>query len=71
MPSDIQAILFDNEIWTLSKAKRWINYHKFRPIKYPHLTKRKIRFRLKDPIQFNRLRIKKIGDGIELIIGFY
>lgn len=71
MSSDIQSVLFDRDLWTVIEARTWLRKHKFIPIKLPHQTKNKIRFRLQNPLNFRRFRIKKLGEGIELVIGFY
>lgn len=71
MASNIQSILFDNNKWKVSDAHKWLRQHKFRPIKKVHITKNKLRFRLRNPTDFDRFRIRKISDGIEFIIGFY
>lgn len=69
--ASIQAILFDKKYWSMDDSIKWVYKHGFKAMKMPHETKNKIRFRLRDPSVFNRLRIKKLGDGIEFIFGFY
>lgn len=71
MPSKIQSVLFDKRLWTIRTAKSWILRHRLLPLKKPHVTKHKIRFRVDDPANFVRLRTKKTNGGIEFIIGFY
>jgi|HubBroStandDraft_3_1064219.scaffolds.fasta_scaffold79380_2 hypothetical protein len=69
--ASIQAILFDKKYWSIDDSIKWVYKHGFKPTKLPHETKNRIRFRLRDPNIFNRLRTKKLGDGIEFIFGFY
>lgn len=71
MVSTIQSIIFDRKYWSSIEARKWISKHNLRPIKPAHLTKNKIRFRLEDPKLFNRFRIKRLPNNIELVIGFY
>lgn len=74
--SNVQAILFDRKIWSENGAKRWILDHNFNSVKQEHLTKNKIRFRIKDPNEFSYFRTKKLPPvnkddmGVEFIIGF-
>lgn len=65
----IQAIIFDNKRWLVSEAKRWLTQHGYKPIKPVHRTVGFLRFRLQDPSQFSSFYIKKLPDGIELVIG--
>ena len=68
--SEIQAILFDRNYWTLKEAHTWLNEHSFYPIKRAHQTNQKIRFRLECPKKYRRFRTKRLTSGIELILGF-
>lgn len=68
--SDIQAILFNKNMWNYNMAINWIEEHNFYPIKPVDITNRFYRFRIRDPKQFNKLRIKKTKDGIDFIFGF-
>lgn len=70
MVSEIQSILFDRKEWTSSDALEWLYSHNLKPQKKAHFTKEKIRFRLHDPMMYDRLRIKKFRNGIEIIFGF-
>jgi len=69
MSSEVQAVLFDKKKWSIRVAYTWVKTHLKTPKKL-HVTKNKLRFRLKDPNKYSKLRIKKLPKGIELIIGF-
>lgn len=71
MSSNIQAILFDRELWDPVRAFNWLNEHNLRSMEKFHVTKKKIRFRMADPSGFSRLRTKNIGHGIQFVFGFY
>jgi len=66
----IQAIIFSRKIWTTELAEEWLKKHKYHPIKAVHITKNYYRYRLKDPSKLSGYRIKEIGKGIKLIIGY-
>lgn len=68
--SSIQSILFDNKKWTSVKAMKWIKSHNYKPLKRVHKTENKFRYRINEPEQFKRFRTKKLGDGIEVVLGF-
>lgn len=67
----LQAVLFNKKDWNAELAKIWLNKHHYVPIKMPHFTKHLIRFRLKDPKIFKRFITRKLGYGIELVIGYF
>ena len=69
--SDIQAVLFDRNYWTITQSKKWLAVHHLHPIKPVHATKRFYRYRLHLPSDFRILRTHKTGDHMDLIIGFY
>jgi len=69
--SHTQAIIFNKRHWRVNEAKNWIAAHGYHPIKPVHTTARFHRFRLAVPNSRRyHYRTKKIGDGIELILGF-
>jgi len=68
--SEIQAVLFDINKWTIISAHKWLMKHHIFPIKMPHITNRYIRFRINFPDRYRRLRTKTIENGIKFIIGF-
>jgi hypothetical protein len=69
--SKIQSVLFDIHYWTPKEAKYWLKMHGMEPIKRVHATNHFLHYRLREPSQFSRLRIKRVGKHIEFIIGFY
>jgi len=69
MESEIQAVIFDNS-WIPSLARRWLKNHHFKAMKRVHRTPNYIRYRITDPEQYESFVTKKIGVGIQLIIGF-
>lgn len=69
--SEIQAVLFDKNLWNQSQAMIWLKKHHISPLKKVHVTKRFLRYRINDPKQYKRLRTDKLAHfGIDLIIGF-
>jgi hypothetical protein len=69
MPSTIQSILFSKTKWTETKARQWLKNNKHVDYKID-ITKNKLRFRQTDPGPFKMFSTKKIGNGIEFIIGY-
>jgi hypothetical protein len=68
----IQSIIFDKRNgWTPFYSKRWLARNKKFPIKKVHKTLNFLRYRLQDPDLFKSFRLKKIGDGIELVLGIF
>lgn len=66
----IQSILFDNRVWTLLAAHKWLMKNNIFPKKSAHMTKNHIRFRIEDPEKYQRFRTKKLDNGIDLVFGF-
>ena len=69
--SEIQSMLFDKQIYSQSQAKAFLKKNGLKPIKKVHVTKNKLRYRIRPPGKFKKFRIKKIEKGIEAVIGFY
>ena len=67
--SQVQAILFNKNKWSLKSSLRWLHSHGFKPLKV-HETIKFFRYRFRDPSKFSKLRNKKISNGIEFIFGF-
>lgn len=65
----VQSILFDKSIWTNSNALLWLSEHNFHPLKKVHFTKNFLRYRIQNPDLFTHFFIKRIANGIELVIG--
>ena len=69
--SKIQAVLFEKRLWTTAQARSWLKKHHIKPMKKTHSTNLWYRYRIRDPDQFRRMRVIKLGNGLEFIIGFY
>lgn len=68
--SEVQAVLFDKDMWTRSSSLRELYKLGFHPIKPVHETANKYRYRMEDPNMYKRLRTKHGQKGITFIIGF-
>lgn len=68
--SNVQSVLFDNKIWDILNSHQWLIRHNLYPIKSPHITKNKIRYRLKHPSRFKQFSTKQLPHGIHLVIGY-
>lgn len=68
--SDVQAIIFNNKKWTVSKSLKWLDDHDISPMKI-HETTNHIRYRLIDPKKFSHFITNRRKNGISFIIGFY
>ena len=64
----IQSVLFDRNIWTLKKAKDWLKLRGM--FQFVDVKPNFWRFRQEDPSKFKTLKIKKIGNGIEFVLGY-
>lgn len=71
MPSEIQAVLFDRNYWDITHARQELNKMGFKPIKEVHITDKFLRYRIKNPENYERLRNRKTNKHIEFVIGFY
>jgi hypothetical protein len=68
--SSIQAIIFDNKLWTATTARAWLKKNNYTPIKRVHKTLNYLRYRLIEPTKFKSFIMKKTGTGIKLVIGY-
>ena len=64
----IQSIIFDKNIWSLTRAKHYLLYHNLHPIKEMHETDHYYRFRLEQPRTHARYITKQIAKGLKIII---
>lgn len=69
MMSHIQAVLFDKDMWSTGRARRWLMAKGYQPIKRVHTTKKYYRYRLVEPSAGFKYRMKVIGDGIRFVMG--
>lgn len=67
--SSIQAIIFDNKIWTTTTARAWLKKHKHVPIKRVHKTLNYLRYRLIEPSKFKSFIMKRVDVGVKIVIG--
>jgi hypothetical protein len=68
--SHTQAILFDRNYWTDSKAKTWLRNHNYSPIKPVHTTNNYLRYRLTEPSNHIRYRTIVLGNRIKAVVGY-
>lgn len=66
----LQTILFDNKIWNVRMAKKWLKEHEFRNNTYRKTTN-EIRFMQINPIEGASYYSKKLKDGIILVFQNY
>lgn len=66
---EVQAVLFNKDKWTSTKARTWLKKHDYKPIKRAHITKNEIRFRITEPKYDDYRTIKLNNSGIELVLG--
>jgi hypothetical protein len=74
MSSKIQAVLFDKNVYSISKALKWLKKHGFNPFKVD-ITLNLLRFRMIDPNKlknegYSIFRNKKINEDISYIIAY-
>lgn len=60
--SEVQAVLFDKEKWTLDEAKKWLKDHDFKYGDYRE-TDKYWRFRQKEPKDGAQYRVIDFGEG--------
>jgi hypothetical protein len=70
---ELQAVLFDKNNFTTTSARRWLKDHSLVPIKMVHKTKHYLRYRIRDPAQFNQFIEKPIllsrsGDNLIILV---
>ena len=67
--SIIQSVLFDKNLWNDSGALLWLSEHNLIPLKKVHYTKNFLRYRIRNPNEFTAFYIKKLENGIEIVLG--
>jgi hypothetical protein len=65
---EIQSILFDKGYWDKERSKKWLKRYKLKPIKKPHETTRFIRYRIRDPKNYNDFKFVNLTKTIKVII---
>jgi hypothetical protein len=66
--SSIQAVLFNINNWSTATARKWLKEHNIKPIKRVHKQGMHYRYRIKKPDPNKNYAIKKLGNGIEIVI---
>lgn len=78
--SELHSVIFhktQNNNWTQTKAKQFLNKHKIKPIKKVRITYLKngkinsLRYRIRPPEIFKKFITKKTDNDISFVIGFY
>jgi hypothetical protein len=64
-----QAVLFERLRWTPDEAKAWLKAHGYR-YGAMRATERYLRFRQFDPVGKHQYRVKQLGNGVVMVIGF-
>ncbi len=68
--SVVQSVLFDIKKFNSRSARKWLREHDYPTIKRVDKTKSLLRYRLKEPSLFKKFRIKNLGKGIKVVLGF-
>ena len=70
--STIQSVMFDNEIWNTTQARKWLKNNNLKPMKRVDKTENYLRYRMIDPSQFKKFRIITLKGvkGIKFVLGF-
>ena len=64
----VQAVLFDNVLYTTKQARKWLKTHNYKPIKRVDKTEKYFRYRIQKPEENNKYIFKSINNGIKLIL---
>ena len=71
---EVQSVIFKRNKWTKEQASKWLKEHKYKHIfrgKSPKdISKNYLRYRQHDPNRYKKFSSKKLGKGIELILGY-
>ena len=72
MDNNIQSVVFlKKDNWNTKNARGWLRSHYMKPIKRVDKSiQGQLRYRIREPRQFNRFITKKTSVGIQFIIGF-
>lgn len=68
--SRVESVHFEKDYWTTTSARQWLKNHKLKPIKRVDKTGRYLRYRVREPKRFSRIRTIKTGKHLNLLIGF-
>jgi hypothetical protein len=69
--TSLQSIIFKKSAgWNFSKARYWMRMRKIKPLKRGHETANSIRYRIKEPSQFDRfVTVRNDDNGINFVFG--
>jgi hypothetical protein len=70
MVSEIQAVIFNKQVWNQNKAQQELKKMGLKPIKPVHETSNYLRYRLHDPSQYTHFVTKPNQNQFKLVIGF-
>ena len=65
---EIQAVLFDNKIWTAPEARRWLKTHNLKPLKRVDKTERYLRYRITKPNPKSKYATKTTDKGVTFVL---
>jgi hypothetical protein len=66
----IQAVLFDRDLWTQKKAVIYLTHYDLRPIKQVHVTADFYRYRILPPQSFTHFKTIRYLNGVRLLVGY-
>ena len=66
----VQAVIFSREMFNSDAARKFLKKHKLVPMKRVHKTKRYLRYRIAEPKEGTKKRIKTITNGIKFILEY-
>lgn len=66
--SEILALVFDKELYSLAKARAWLIKHKFKPIKKVHETKKQYTFFINECKPNVPYIGKQVKPGVKMLI---
>jgi hypothetical protein len=70
MGSKVQAVLFDRERWSPKQAEAWLSGRNMTPIKNVHATENYLRYRMRDPGEFDHFTTLPVYEGVKMVIGW-
>jgi hypothetical protein len=68
---NVQSVLFDRGQWGVSGARRWLRDRGLAGDGKLHVTDNYLRFRQRDPYQYERSVTRRVGNGVQAIVGVY
>ena len=68
--SEVQSVIFDQAHFDAKTARAFLRRNNMVPIKRVHKTKNTYRYRITEPVDGARYRIKPIETGVKFVIQF-